>query len=77
MTTVKREIVNYSENPTFSVIMTELGWLAGTWRETKDKEYVKQYHILFRALKEMGCEDELDIELMLPLELMPKEYFED
>lgn len=77
MAKIKRELIGYSDDPTFDTMMYELGWLAGEWRETKDDKYIKRYHILYHALMEMGCEDELDLELLLPFELMPKEYFEE
>ncbi|MEM9954850.1 MAG: hypothetical protein AAF846_24805 [Chloroflexota bacterium] len=65
-----------SDDPTFNTIMHELGCLAGTWRKTKNHEYVKKYQILCRALLEMGWNDELDLETLLPDNIMPKEYFE-
>ncbi|MEO1286715.1 MAG: hypothetical protein AAFV93_03030 [Chloroflexota bacterium] len=64
-----------SDDPTFDAMMHELGILAGTWRETKDTAYVKKYQILCRALLDMGWDDELDFELLLPQELMPEEYY--
>ena len=65
-----------SDDPTFDAMMHELGYLAGAWRETRSDEYVKKYQILCRALLDMGWDDELDFELLLPDELMPQEYFE-
>lgn len=65
-----------SDDPTFDAMMHELGYLAGAWRETKNDEYVKKYQILCRALLDMGWDDELDFELLLPDELMPQEYFD-
>lgn len=65
-----------SDDPTFDAMMHELGWLAGAWRETKDATYIAKYQILCRALLEMGWDDELDFELLLPKDLMPQEYFD-
>jgi hypothetical protein len=65
----------YSKNPTFDRIMDELGWLAGAWRETKEDNYVSKYQTLLRALLEMGWDDELDLELLLPKEKMLEEYY--
>ena len=65
-----------SDDPTFDAMMHELGYLAGAWRETKDESYVKKYQILCRALLDMGWDDELDFELLLPEEYMPQEYFD-
>jgi len=65
-----------SDDPTFDAMMHELGWLAGAWRETKKETYVTRYQILCRALLEMGWDEELDMELLLPKRLMPQEYFE-
>jgi len=65
-----------SDDPTFDAMMHELGWLAGAWRETKNSSYIIKYQILCRALLEMGWDDELDFELLLPKDLMPQEYFE-
>jgi len=56
--------------------MDELGWLAGAWRETKDDAYVTKYQVLLRALLEMGWDGELDVELLLPTRLMPKDYLD-
>jgi hypothetical protein len=70
-----RELVGYSEDPTLDHIMDELAWLAGAWGETKDQTYVTKYQVLVRALLEMGWNDELDIELLLPDDLMPQAYF--
>lgn len=75
MVSTTRELVGYSDDPTFDRIMDELGWLAGAWRETKEQQYVERYRVLLRALLEMGWSDELDIELRLPKEHMPQEYF--
>lgn len=75
MVSTTRQLVGYSEDPTFDRIMDELGWLAGAWRETKEQTYVTKYQVLLRALLEMGWDDELDIELLLPDELMPPAYF--
>jgi hypothetical protein len=70
----RREHFNLSENPTFGIIMNELGILAGMWHETKDEKYVQWYQVLVRSLLEMGCEDELDLELLLPDRFMPQEW---
>jgi len=64
-----------SDDPTFDAMMHELGWLAGAWRETKDETYVTKYGILLNALLDMGWDDELDLELLLPKALMPQAYF--
>ena len=53
------------DNPTFDAMMHGLGILAGAWRETKDRAYVKMYQILCRALLNMGWDAELDFELLL------------
>ena len=60
----------------FDTMMHELGYLAGAWRETKDESYVKKYQILCRSLLDMGWDDELDFELLLPEAFMPQEYFD-
>ena len=65
-----------SDDPSFDVLMHELGCLAGAWRKTKNQEYVQKYQILCRALLEMGWKDELDLEALLPDQWMPQEYFE-
>ncbi|MCI0711418.1 MAG: hypothetical protein L0154_14790 [Chloroflexi bacterium] len=75
MVSTTRQLVGYSDDPTFDRIMDELGWLAGAWRETKEQAYVTKYQVLLRALLEMGWDDELDVELLLPDDLMPTEYF--
>ena len=72
---LNRQRLGYSEDPTFDRIMDELGWLAGAWRETKEENYVNKYQTLLRALLEMGWDDELDMELLLPKEKMPQEYY--
>lgn len=74
MVSTPRQRVGYSDDPTFDRIMDELGWLAGAWRETKDETYVTKYQVLLRALLEMGWDDELDFELLLPERFMPDEY---
>jgi hypothetical protein len=74
MVSISRQLVGYSEDPTFDRIMDELGWLAGAWRETKEEKYVTRYQVLLRALLEMGWDDELDIELLLPDDKMPPIY---
>lgn len=75
MVSTTRQLVGYSEDPTFDRIMDELGWLAEVWDETKEQSYLTKYQVLLRALLEMGWDDELDLELLLPDDLMPQEYF--
>lgn len=75
MVSTTRQLVGYSEDPAFDHIMDELAWLAGAWRETKGQSYVTKYTILLCTLLEIGWDDELDIELLLPNDLMPQEYF--
>ena len=62
-------------NDLFDAMMHELGYLADSWRETKDETYIHRYQILCRALLNMGWDDELDFEMLLPEEYMPQEYF--
>lgn len=62
-----------SDDPTFDTMLHELGYLAGAWRETKSDDYINKYHILHRALLDMGWNDELDFELLLPQALMPQQ----
>ena len=74
-TNIRVKQYGLSDDPTFDAMMHELGYLVGIWRETKSQEYVRKYQILCRALLDMGWDDELDFELLLPENLMPREYF--
>lgn len=65
----------FSKNPVYDALMWKLANLAGEWRGTKKPELVQRYHHVLLALLELGWDDELDVELELPNELMPAEYF--
>lgn len=63
-----------SDNPTFDILMWELSQQAGEWRETQSADAVRKYHAVYNCLIALGWADELDLELMLPDDLMPQAY---
>jgi hypothetical protein len=53
---------------------SQLGRIAGTWRETEDSIYVKQYHDIYHKLVSLGWDGRIGVEAELPYELMPQDY---
>ena len=70
----------FSDNPLYDELMRKLGELDAQWRGTKSDTLVQRYHHVLFALMELGWtgkgQDALDVELELPDELMPPEYFQ-
>ena len=73
---MKVERFGFSENPVFDKLMSELAFLAGKWRRTKEDTLVERYQTILRALVFIGYSDELPLELELPEKLMPVEYLD-
>lgn len=65
-----------SDNPVYEELLYKLADLAGEWRETKQDKLVRRYQAILLCLYELGWDEELDVELELPDELMPPEYFQ-
>lgn len=55
-------------------LVSQLGHIAGSWRETRESVYVKQYHDIYHKLRSLGWDGGIDVEAELPYELMPQEY---
>lgn len=65
----------FSPNPIYDALgekLTELRW---EWSGTKDSKLVRRYQAILLTLIELGWDKKLDVELELPDELMPVEYF--
>jgi hypothetical protein len=54
----------------------KLSRTASKWRETKDAEYVKQYHDIYHKLRSLGWDAGIDVDAELPDRLMPQEYLD-
>jgi hypothetical protein len=68
------ERFGFSGNPVFDKLMSELAYLAGKWRTTKEDALIGRYQTILRTLVFIGYDEELPLELELPDELMPAEY---
>jgi hypothetical protein len=55
-------------------LLTRLEYLAGLWRRTKENSVVQRHQTVLAALLELGYREWLDLEAMLPQELMLPEY---
>jgi hypothetical protein len=53
-----------------------LGYIAAAWRTTYDENLVAEYHKTMKRLYELGWDDTLDFESLLPDELMPQEFMD-
>ena len=77
----EKGISGYPLDPELDRLQSRLGELAGMWRsanrrdekESKE-EIVQEYHAIMAQLYQLGWEDELDYDAILPYELMPEEY---
>ncbi len=72
---IPRVIGAFSSNLIYDELGHKLAELAAAWRTHKKPELVQRYHHVLLTLLELGWDDELDVELELPNELMPAEYF--
>lgn len=52
----------------------DLGNIAGEWRETHDEKFVEEYYGQYQKLCDLGWKGYLDIEELLPDDLMPEDY---
>ena len=66
----------FSDDAIYNELNYKLAELAGEWRETKNPDVVRRYHHVLLCLMELGWDDNLDVELELPDDLMPAEYFQ-
>jgi hypothetical protein len=57
-------------------LLDKLQYLAGLWRRLKSEEVVRRYQAVYITLAELGYDEELDVESLIPDQHMPKEYFE-
>jgi hypothetical protein len=57
------------------ILLDKLQYLAGLWRETKAEEVIYRYQAVYVTLTELGFDEALDLESLLPDRHMPKEYF--
>jgi hypothetical protein len=48
--------------------------LAALWRGTRSEEAVQEYHETMKRLYELGWNERLIIQSLLPVDIMPKEY---
>lgn len=65
----------FSSNPVYDELGQKLADLASAWRRTKDPALARRYQAVLLTLLELGWDEGLDVELELPYELMPPEYF--
>jgi len=72
----KRVAGAFSSNPVYDQLGQKLADLAAAWRGTKDPQLVRRYQAVLLTLLELGWKDDLYVELELPDELMPPEYFQ-
>jgi hypothetical protein len=72
---IKRVVGAFSANPVYDELGHRLAELAAAWRSHHDLDLVRRYHTVLLCLLELGWDEELDVELELPAELMPPEYF--
>ena len=66
----------FDPNPVYDKLGHRLAELAAAWRTHKTQDLVERYHHVLLTLLELGWNDNLDVELELPDELMPAAYFE-
>jgi hypothetical protein len=59
---------------TYDDLLTRLEYLAGLWRRTKDNSLVQRHQTVLATLLELGYREWLDLEAMLPQELMLTQY---
>ena len=59
---------------TYEDLLNRLEYLAGLWRRTKDNSVVERHQIVLAALLELGYREWLDLEALLPEELMLPQY---
>jgi hypothetical protein len=65
----------FSPNPVYDALgekLTELRW---EWSKTKAPDLVRRYQAVLLTLIDLGWDKKLDVDLELPDELMPAEYF--
>lgn len=74
-TIIVRQSLGFSDNPTFDALIAELANQANEWHKTQTADAIRKYHVVLKCLWELGWDEELDLELELPYEHMPAEYF--
>jgi hypothetical protein len=61
---------------TYEDLLNHLEYLAGLWRRTKDNSIVQRHQTVLAALLELGYREWLDLEALLPEELMLPQYIQ-